>query len=509
MKKATKHKNTIPLPIKLTDGIDLRTSALAIADSASPVMQNWYYPKGAVTPEVRPAVTCETGTSLGTDIKYLFHYTKDASNSWIMGVSDAFDVYYFNTSTKLWVDTGIDVGQKPSMCTFNSILYIAHGATTLITWNGSSAGTQSINGTIEPTVVTEINNRLVVNDSSTTGLDLVCFSAPEDATEWTFTSVGGAVSLRAGYKDGSKVVGLIKNFKNELIVFKQGERSESIYRVQTLGAPYVDADSQWVAEFVIDGQGCSNGFCVDSVDTAVLFLGRYGFSALVADEMYSELNMSSIGDKVNPVLGAVGNTNIGIKYLATSGQVWILRSTTEVYVYHPHNSAFTIYSFNEEQINAVIETTDGIYCAGESGHLYKLDAGEYQDEFASGVNSDLVATLKTKDIDFGPGRGLIKFSEILFSPELQNTNEIFYLDNTKNSQVSVDTHSDTGTGLDDFMTATLDFMGASEYDFMGIDGYPWTQEIRNKFKGKRCQLQINTTGRCGLSEITIHVAMVG
>ena len=509
MRRSSKHAKLIPLPIKLTGGLNLSSPAVSIEENQSPVLQNWYYPKGSKMPQVRPAVSCKTSTAHSTGIIYLFHYTKDASNSWVMGVSDAFDVLYFNTSTNLWVDTGIDVDKKPSMCTFNTTLYIADGNTTLTTWDGSSAGTQSINGTIAPDIVTEINNRLVVNDTSTTGLDLVCFSAVEDATTWTFTSSGGAVSLRAGYRDGSKVVGLIKNFKNELIVFKQGERSESIYRVQTLGAPYVDTASQWSAEYVMSGQGCSNWNCTESVDTAVLFLGRYGLSALVADEMYSELNMSAIGDKVNSVLGAEGQANYELRYLASTGQVWIIIGGSQLYIYHPHNSAFTTYYFNNEQINSVVETTDGVYFAGESGHLYTLNNSTAVDEFAPSTYTDLLAVLKTKDFDFGSGRGLVKFCEVFFNPVLTCTTNVKYVDTTLSKAVSVDTSTGAGTYLQDFMLADLDFMGSSEYDFMGTDGEVWTSEIRAKWKGRRFQIQIDTTGRVGLADIVAQVAILG
>lgn len=508
MRRSSKHAKVMPLAIQITGGLNLQANPIAIADNESPVMQNWYYPKGSDIPTVRPAVTCETATALSNPIDYLFHYTKNATTSYLMGVSDG-DVYYYNSATNLWVDTTIDVNQKPCMCTFNGTLFIAHGATTLATWDGSSASTQSIDGTISPTVVTEINNRLVINDSSSGGLDLVCFSAVEDATGWTFTEVGGAVSLRAGYKDGSRVVALVKNFKNELIVFKQGDRAESIYRIQTLGAPYESSETAWAAEFVMGGQGASNAFCTESVDTAVLYLGRYGFSAIVADELYSELNNQAIGNKVNPIIGAVGNTNLELRYLVSSGQVWILRDDTEVYIYHPHNGKFTTYSFNSAQINSVTETSDGIYCAGDSGHLYKLSESEYQDEFTPSTMSDLNGVLKTKNFDLGSGGGLVKFSEFFFNPVLQGTNKIYFIDSTKNKQSQIDSHSNSGTFLNDFMEADLDFMGSSEYDFMGTDGEAWSQEVRKKWKGKRLQIQINTTGRCGFAEAVAQVALLG
>jgi len=509
MKRSNKHKSIAPLDLKITDGIDLRVSAIAIPDTASPLLQNWYYQKGAKDPSIRPAVTCETGTALGAAIVFLFPYSKDASTTYIMGVSSAFDVYYFNSATSLWVDTTINVAQKPVAITFNGKLLLADGSTTLKTWDGTTAGTQSIDGTISPSCIEEIDNRVVVNDSSATGLDLVCFSAVEDETAWTFTEAGGAVALRAGYKDGLKVVALVKNFKNELIVFKQGEKTESTYRVQTLGAPYASTVSQWVAEFVMGNNGASNGFCVESVDTGILFLGRYGFSALVADQLYSELNLTSIGDKVNHVLGAVGNTNLEIKYLATSGQVWILRQATTIYIYHPHNGAFTTYNLNNEQINSVIETTDGIFFAGASGHLYGLSESIYQDEFTPSTKTDIPGVLKTKEIDMGEGGGLVKFTEVLFNPILQCATKIYYLDESKNIDTLVDTGSGSGTFLQDFMLATLDFMASSAYDFMGTDGLPWSQEIRNKWKCKRFQIRINTTGRCGLASITGQIALLG
>ena len=509
MKKANKHRSVIPLELKITGGIDLRSSATAIENSSSPAMTNWYYQKGAITPSVRPAIVCETTTALGTDIVFLFPYAKNSSTTYIMGVSDAFDVYYFNNVSGLWVDTTIDVTQKPSVITFNGKLLMADGTTLLKTWDGATPGTQSIDDTIAPSSIAEINNRVVVNDSSTTGLDLVCFSAVEDETGWIFTDVGGAVSLRAGYKDGMRVVGFVKNFKNELIVFKHGEQIETIYRVQTLGAPYVSSESQWAAEFVMAGQGVSTGSCAVSVDTGVLFLGRYGLSAIVADQLYSELNLSSIGSKVNNVLGAKGNTNLEVKYLSTSGQVWILRQSATIYIYHPHNGAFTIYNFNNEQINSVIETSDGIFCAGESGHLYSLSESAAQDEFSPDIMSDIPAVLKTKDIDLGSGGGLIKFSETLFNAVLACTTKIYYLDTSNGVQTLVDSGTGSGIFLDDFMLATLDFMSASEYDFMGTDGLPWSQEVRKKWKGKRFQLQITTTGRCGLANITAQIAILG
>ena len=510
MIRSSKHNQVTPLSVKMTGGINLQSSAMAIKDNESPLLQNWMYQKGADRPTVRPGVTCETSTALNDEIVYLFHYTKDASNAWIMGVSDQNDVYYYNSATSQWVDTTVNVAQKPAMLTFNGKLLMADGSTTLKTWNGSSGGTQSIDGTIAPSVIAEVGNRVVINDTSAGGKDLVCFSAVEDETTWTFTSAGGAVSLRVGYKDGSSVVGLVKNFKNELLVFKQGERSESIYRVQTLGAPYdASANTAWVAEYVMGGQGISNGFCVESVDTAALILGRYGFGAIVADQMYSELNIQAIGTKVNPILGAAGNTNHELRFLASSGQVWIIRQDTSIYIYHPHNGAFTTYVFNNEQIYSVCETSDGIFFAGESGHLYTLDETAYRDEFSPSTYSDLIAIFKTKDWDMGPGKGLIKYGELLFEPVTQGSNTVYYKDNSRNKQATVDTHTETGGDLGDFMAATMDFMDADDYDFLGIDGLPWTQEIRKKFKGKRLQVQINTTGRCSIDSLSLQVAVLG
>jgi len=509
MRKSSKHQNLTPLTLDITGGINLQSSPVALADNEAPVLQNWMYEKGAKTPSTRPAVTCETTTACTDEIVYLFHYTKNASTSYLMGVSDQNDVYYFNTATSVWTDTTIDVNQKPTMITFNGKLLMADGSTTLKTWDGTTPGTQSINGTIAPSMIAEIGNRVVVNDTSATGLDLVCFSKVEDETGWTFTEAGGAVSLRVGYKDGSSVVGLVKNFKSELIVFKQGDRSETIHRVNVSGAPYASSEVQWYAEFVMAGQGCSNGFCTESVDTAVLFLGRYGLSALVADEMYSELNMSAIGDAVNTLLGASGNTNYELRFLASTGQIWIIRDDTTVYIYHPHNGKYTTYFFNNNQIYSVTETSDGVYFAGDTGHLYKLDASAYRDEFSPSTYTDLTGVLKTKDFDFGPGRGLVKYLEAIFKPVTQGTNTISYLDNSKNRQTTIDTHTEAGGDLDDFMTASMDFMDSADYDFMGTDGLPWAQEIKKKWKGKRFQLQINTTGRCSFEGATAHVAILG
>ena len=510
MIKSSKHQKTIPITLEVTGGLNLQSSPVAIADNEAELMQNWCYKKGAKTPSTRPAVVCETTTACSDEIIYLFHYTKDASNSWIMGVSDAFDVYYYNTTTNAWTDTTINLNQKPSMLTFNGKLLMAHGATTLATWDGSTAGTQNIDGSIAPSVIAEVNNRVVINDTQTTGRDFVGFSKVEDETGWTFTSAGGAVSLRVGYKDGSSVVGLIKNFKNELIVLKQGDRSESIYRVQTLGAPYdASGGTSWVAEFVMAGQGASNTHCCESVDTAVLFLGRYGLGAMVADELYSELNLQNIGKNVNTVLGAVGNINYELRYLATTGQVWILRQADEIFIYHPHNGVFTTYNLNGEQIYSVTETADGVFCAGESGHLYRLSDSNEQDEFAPDTYTDLPAVLKLKDIDLGHGRGLLKSAEFVFKAITNCTTAIYYKDNTKDRQALVDTFQGYEAELDDFATCTVDFSAASAYDWMGVNGQAWSQENKKKFKSKRLQFQINTTGRVQFDAVSCRVAVVG
>ena len=510
MIKSSKHQKTIPIALEVTGGLNLQSSPVAIADNEAELMQNWCYEKGAKTPSTRPAIVCETTTACADEIIYLFHYTKDASNSWIMGVSDVFDVYYYNSATNLWVDTTINLNQKPSMVTFNGKLLMAHGATTLATWDGSSAGTQNIDGSKAPSVIAEVGNRVVINDTQTTGRDFVGFSKVEDETGWTFTSAGGAVSLRVGYKDGSEVVGLIKNFKNELIVLKQGDRSETIYRVQTLGAPYdASGNTSWVAEFVMAGQGASNTHCCESIDTAVLFLGRYGLGAMVADELYSELNLQDIGKKVNTVLGAVGNTNYEIRYFATTGQLWIFRQSDEIFIYHPHNGAFTTYNLNNEQIYSGTETSEGVFCAGESGHLYRLDAGGERDEFTPSTYSDLLGILRMKDIDLGHGRGLVKSAEFVFKAISDCATSIVYKDNMKDRQVVVDTYAGEEPELADFSTCTVDFYASDAYDYMGINGQAWSQEIKKKFKSKRIQFQINTTGRLQFDTVTCQVAMLG
>ena len=512
MIKSSKHQKTIPITLAVTGGINLQSSPMSIADDEAELMQNWCYEKGATSPSIRPAVTCETSTACSDEIILLYHYTKDSSNSWLMGVSDAFDVYYYNTSTNVWTDTTINVAKKPSMLTYNGKLLMADGATTLKTWDGTTSGTVSIDGSLSPDILAEVGNRVVINDTQTTGRDFVGFSPVEwdVSTAWQLDHTDGSVGLRVGYKDGSNVVGLVKNFKNELIVLKQGDRSETIYRVQTVGVPY-DASNAltWISEFVMAGQGASNSHCVESVDTAVLFLGRYGLGALVADEMYSELNLQAIGKKINPVLGAVGNTNYELRYLATTGQVWILRNSDTIYIYHPHNGAFTTYEFNNEQIYSVTENSSGVYFAGESGHLYKLDVTETQDEFTPSTNTDLTGILKLKDLDMGPGRGLVKASEFLFKPITGSTTNIYYADNSKNGQVKVDEHTVIDDAMSDFMLADTDFMSGSDYDFMGLDGLPWSQEIKKKWKGKRIQFQVTTVGRCQFDGVTAQIAAVG
>jgi len=386
---STRHPGrTVPIDIRFSLGANQAEPNHSISDQESPRLHNFIYRINTDVPIVRPAirVALALAQKLGGPIVALHYYVVNASTAYV--VCAANNKLYYLSTTDTWTEIGdITADVEPTMITFNGKLLVADNADAgLRSWDGTTYG--YVTGSPgNPTIVIEHNNRVVCNSLASGYLDAVCFSKVEDETGWTYTSVGGAVLVRAGYKDGLEVRGLASGPYDDVVVSKRSitgttSRARKTYRIQTSDDAYSGTSQQWAVEPLFPTTGAKNEKCLISADDTIYYLSDEGFSRLESTAAYGDLVNRRVGARITSVLEEkVIPRYYGLVYVPEWGTIAIFqKDNAEAYLYHPWlkdrneetTGGWTSIGLGSIRWSALCQADNVIYLGGSDGMLYKI-----------------------------------------------------------------------------------------------------------------------------------------
>lgn len=399
--KSSKHRNVSQLTMVFDGGINAAQSGTNINDNQLQVCQNFVYANnqsfltvrnGVVINDVAPVT--DDGENLPID--KLHYYVKDASTSWLVAAIGG-NLYYLDDDAWTLIGALTGTGITPCMLTYGGKLIVADGGTSLRYWDGTTYGT--ISGSPQyATALAEIGGRLVANSKGTGEWDGVFFSKLYDETGWD--SNNGAVTVRAGYKDALNVVAF-GVMGTDLIVFKNGH-AKRVYRVTTSGAT-----STWTVSLLMSSSTASEADSVASVVNDLVFADDFGLNSVQAVNTYGDFAQAMLGVPINSLLN--GKQSKELTFSPVFGMLFALFSgSADIYVYHPHNGAFTTINVGELQINSICDTRTTVYLAAQNGHLYQF-VDDDADQLTTGVTTYIPCWLKSKSFTF-PGEVVIRRS---------------------------------------------------------------------------------------------------
>ncbi len=519
-RRSTKSQDLEAISIVNSGGLNLFEAENKINDNESPQMYNWFYRPNSKMPIVRPSIRCAVavGEKFSTPIVKLHYYVKDATDQYLMCVSND-DLWYLDGSNEWQKVADLTAGSVPSMITFNGKLCVADGSG-IYTWDGTTWATATT--AIQPTVLFEHDNRVVANDSQSTGLDAVCFSAQEDETAWTFTSVGGAVLIRAGYKDGLKVNGF-GSFGGNLLVSKTSQAaggSYGMYRISTPGNPYDSTVLQWKSEPLPMNTGAEADHLFIMGDGVPYLHSKEGFRVIEGTDKFGDLISRSVGAKIRPLFGVGALQSMQMMaYIPKMACIMMFpEDTSEFYVYHPWNQAFTTLGMGSVEFKDAVQAGDDIYLAGDNGYIYKF-GDDYQEYDLTDPSTSVLITssLKTKNVAFGV-EGLLKRTELFIEPITSGTLSLGVACSCESSPTEIASVTLTPSSLydQDLYLFTDDLGGLStnltthpEQDLFAAGNAAWVEPVYERYRERDLTFSVTTEGRCGLGEIRAQVALVG
>lgn len=509
----------IPISLRLSGGINLTDPNNIIADNECPQLHNFIYRVNSDRPVVRPALKCAVaiGEKFTTPIVKLHWYVKDASNQYLIGVSND-DVHYLDGSNEWQKIADITASAVPSFITFNGKLLCADGSG-IYSWDGTTWAT--VTTAIKPSILWEHSNRVVANDTQATGLDAVNFSAPEDETAWTFTAVGGAVQIRAGYKDGLAVNGFA-SFGDNLIVSKtslKGDRRR-IMRVQTGDSAYnAEDETAWHVAPLLENTGSDDIHLMLSADGSVYFQSQEGFRSIEGTDRYGDLISQKVGAKIRPLFGGGDLLDIDMMaYIPKMNAVFIFPNSSNVfYAYFPWLGAFTTLGMGDVEFEDAVQAGDDIYLAGDNGYIYTFgDDYLASDTTAPSTTATIEAVAITKTVDFGV-EGLLKKTDILLEPVSAGTLNLSVKKNGASTWQELGAYTLlAGSKSTDFFLFVDDFGGLStslsshpEQDLVAKANEPSVYTKFSRYRAPNMAIRLFVEGRCGISSIDASVAVVG
>jgi hypothetical protein len=507
----------IPINFRLSGGLNLTDPNHMLADNESPNLHNFIYRVNSDRPIVRPAirVAVAAGEKFTTSIVKLHYYVKDASNQYLLCVSND-DLHYLDGSDEWQKIADLTAGSVPSMITFNGKLLVADGSG-IYSWDGTTWAT--VTTSIKPSVLIEHDNRVVANDTQATGLDAVYLSAPEDETGWTATSVGGAVLVRAGYKDGMAVNGFA-SYNDNLIISKTSltDEKRAIYRLQTYGNPYDSTTLAWKTNVLFNDTGADDIHQMLTADGSIYFNSQEGFRSIEDTDRYGDLMSQKIGSKIRPLFGGDTLKVISkLAYLPKMNAIFMFASTSNTfYAYFPWLGAFTTLGLADITFTDAVQAGDSIYLSGDNGYIYTFgDNYLYLDAPTPATTQNIAALAITKTVDFGV-EGLLKKLECFIEPITIGTMTVSVKKNGGDWVEIGEYTLSSGSTATDFFTFLDDFGGLStslttnpEQDLVATANEPSVYTNRARFRAPNMALRMAISGRCGLSGIDASVAVIG
>ena len=414
-RKSKKHKEVVSVEIMLDGGLDKSEDERNIPDNAMTKCYNHIYDIGTKHLHARPGLEYVTNAidPSGTlsEIKAMHFYVKDATDSWLVAAGDGnlYQMHFtvLEGSTPKWTLIGAltDANVYPSFLTFNGILLIADGHTSIRTWNGTTYGDLSSDSAPPATVLFEINNRVVAN--SKTDLDAVWFSGPEDETDWD-TGSGSAEVVRAGFGDGLLVNGFA-SMRDLLVVSKVGQASsptKKMWSIDTSGTP-----DNWYANYLSHTNAATNHSSITNMLNNVIFNDNNGVHNLQSIIEYGDINMDTkFGYRINREISTFDC--LRTKFITQYAAVWMLfQGNKRIFAYHPHigdNGAFTELGFSVKMAD-VEEAGENVFIASTTGYLYKLNRSIKTDELTSGNYTNIATEIRTKLFTFSGNKGILRY----------------------------------------------------------------------------------------------------
>ena len=400
---SNKNQNLVPIQFNPVGGLNLALPHNMINESEMHQANNVIYLPHSGQIAVRPGFSCLTQTKAPGAILNMHPF----ENQIICSVDDG-KVYAYNIVADTFTPIH-DIGASlvATFLTFNSLLLMADGAG-LYKWNGSDP-TEEITKLIHPTMLAEINNRVVINDM--TDRDAVFMSGPEDEEDWD-TVTGAAVMLRAGYGDGMNVNGLAV-LGTDLIVSKAGSGKKFIYRVSTAGQD----PTQWSVHKLITDTSANNKLLIESIPNTVMYVNEDSeLRSLVGVQEYGDIRMINIGEKINPLLASVARNGFPatmIRYSPAFDMLVMIYSGMVAFYFHA-SKRFTTLTFDEGDVRCCCDFSDELFWGGHNGHIYRWNESSAMDESEPGVLEIFEASIKSKLYSF-PAESLVKRSGISIS----------------------------------------------------------------------------------------------
>lgn len=266
------------------------------------------------------------------------------------------------------------------------------------------------------TAVVEIGNRVVCNSGGVGELDTVYFSGVEDETDWdTAADDATAVAVRAGYMDGM-TVNAFGVLGTDLMVFKGSLTGRRVYRISTSGTA-----ADWYTQMLSDNATALTGSAVAQVGNDLWFADDTGIKAISQTQTYGDLALALAGMLVEA--GFSGATVRELTYLPSLGVLAVLiDGVTDIFLYHPHNKAWTTWNIGGIAIRSICDGGGRIYLAGDNGFLYRLGVDDL-DELTYGVSTPVAARLEGKQYVL-PREGIIRRSRLYYDEMTPTSGEI-------------------------------------------------------------------------------------
>lgn len=491
--KSSKHLSETLIKIVPTGGLNLVGAPSDINDNELRRAHNMVYSPETGKLRVRPGFRFwKWRPAINVYFQNLFWYS---SQDLIIGQASNHGIYTSPpVSGGSWTQIATADGAT-TFVEFNGNLIMADGDS-LRSWDGTTI--EVLADGIKPNAVIEMNGRLVIND--TADKDAVWFSKPYDETGWDIND--GAVFIRCGFGDGLYVNGLAA-IGHDLIVSKEGH-AQKMYRVQTAGT-----SDQWQLTKLIDRAACEAPLAIEALHSDILFLDRGKLKNISSVQQYGDLKLFSLGAKINTEMTKrwfEGEESRFIRHIPSLDQVWMSYGK-DIFIYHMAAQAFTTASLARQKITAVVNTTDSVVVAAETGHCYLVDPDMLEDELEEGVRTPYWGITRTKEFRFPMSEAIIKRIQMSFEAITEGNGMI---------EVVVSGGRSLGYLPVDYKAVKF-YYGDADMTYGDMDtpyglaggAYDWVDNAWNRIRLPGFSIQFRSLlGRVGIEDINVRVAGV-
>ena len=509
-KKSSKQANVQQLTMILNGGLNYSQSAGNIADNELQRARNFIYDPETDYLVTRPGTTCQTATALPAPITASIYYEISATENYHV-VAAGLKLYYLSGATlNAWTEIGTNLltgTYPPSFLVFNKLLLIADGDSNGIkSWAGAIIGTISTGIASSPpaNALSMIRNRVVAN--SITDLDLVTLSAPNDASATGWNTSTTAVALRAGFGDLLSVNGFAV-YSDDLIVFKKGDRTKRIYRINVASA----TTTNWYVQDLSQNNAAQNAQSIVAAWNNVFFVDKNGFKSIKGTIDYGDLLVDAIGRKVNTIFTPSSVCDF-LTYIPAYNAAWF-NVGERIFCYTERNDpqsgnnlpAFTDLFFGWGRCTSIYQAGDTVYLTGYNGYLYKLNKTVSTDEVTPAVLTSFSSYVRGKTLTF-VGDGVLRKLQFYLSPKLAGAG-IVNVCTEQNVKTAVSTFTMAGEGQYLFDATGL-LYNATGYLY-DAGSSPWIETTRNRIRSDEMAFELElTSGRCGVEWCKAEIALV-